>query len=99
MTRRQNEYASFSLDEKQAQEFAGSEDVENEVERRQDKRLLKEAMAQLDKRERDILCGYFFKGLSLRRLAEKYDVSHTKIGNEINDTLSKLRQYITDKKE
>lgn len=99
MNRTQRRVALFSLDEEQPQEVAGNENVEETVEHHQDVLLLRKAIGQLSQREQSIIIDYFFNDFSLRSLAKKYGESHTKISSEIKDTLSKLRQYITDKKE
>lgn len=99
MNRRQDKYVSFSLDDEQAQEVADSVSVEETVERKQEILLLRKAIKQLNVREQGIIIDYFFGNFSLRSLAEKYGVSHTKISSEVNEALAKLRQYITDKIE
>ncbi|MDE6519998.1 MAG: hypothetical protein K2K91_05995 [Ruminococcus sp.] len=59
--------------------------------------LLRRVIRKLNAREQGIIIDYFFNDFSLRNLAKKYGTSHTKISSEINDVLSKLKQYITDK--
>lgn len=97
LKRKRDEYVKFSLDDERTQDFANEENVEELVERQQEVTKLRKAIRHLTAREQGIVIDYFFNDFSLRSLAKKYGTSHTKINCEINEALSKLRQYITDK--
>ena len=99
LNERQWEHTSYSLDEENAPEAIADNDTENEVERQQEIRKLRQAIRLLTPREQGFIIDYFFNGFSLRKLELKYGTSHTKIGSEIREALSKLKQYITDKNE
>lgn len=96
---REREHTSYSLDDENAPEAVAENDTENEVERQQEVRKLRQAIRQLTLREQGFIIDYFFNEFSLRELEQKYVTSHTKIRSEIAEALSKLRQYITTKKE
>lgn len=99
LKRKQDEYVKFSLDEEQAQDFTDGENIEELVEYKQTVTKLRQAIRHLTEREQGIVIDYFFNDFSLRRLAKKYGTSHTNIKSEIDEALSKLRQYITDKND
>lgn len=95
--RSQNKRTLFSIDDKDAPEIADKVNVEDDVERHEYVRLLRQAIRKLTLREQGFIIDYFFNDYSLRMLEKKYGTSHTKIDREIKTALSKLRQYITDK--
>lgn len=99
LNERQWEHTSYSLDDENAPEAAADDDTEAEVERKQEIRKLRQAIRRLSVREQGFIIDYFFNGYSLRKLEKKYGTSHSKIGSEIKEALSKLEQYITDKND
>ena len=58
--------------------------------------MLRHAIKTLTVREQGLIMDYFFNDYSLRTLAIKYGVSHTKIHSEIDFALSKLKDYIVN---
>ena len=96
LERRQAEYAKISLDDNSAYDIAAEDNTEETVEKKHEIAMLHHAIKTLTVREQGLIMDYFFNDYSLRTLAIKYGVSHTKIHSEIDFALSKLKDYIVN---
>ena len=96
LKRRQAEYEKISLDDNGAYDIAAADNTEETVEKEHEIAMLRHAIKTLTVREQGLIMDYFFNDYSLRTLAIKYGVSHTKIHSEIDFALSKLKDYIVN---
>ena len=84
------------LDDNGAYDIAAEDNTEETVEKEHEIAMLRHAIKTLTVREQGLIMDYFFNDYSLRTLAIKYGVSHTKIHSEIDFALSKLKDYIVN---
>ncbi|MCL2800009.1 MAG: sigma-70 family RNA polymerase sigma factor [Endomicrobia bacterium] len=60
----------------------------------QEKQLLLQAMATLNKKEQDIIALKFYSGLNNRQIAELTDLSESNVGTIINRGMNKIRVFL-----
>lgn len=70
--------------------------VEDDVCREEMLELLADAMEKLEERERDLIILRYYKGLNLRQIAERMDVSYAYVKIIQNKALGKLREFLPE---
>ncbi|MCL2485262.1 MAG: sigma-70 family RNA polymerase sigma factor [Endomicrobia bacterium] len=60
----------------------------------QEKQLLLQAMATLNKKEQDIIALKFYSGLNNRQIAELVNLSESNVGTIINRGMNKIRVFL-----
>jgi len=90
--KRENEYVSLST-----QNANNIEDkiIESEIDQER-KRLLREAVATLTERQKEILFLKYFEGFENREISEIMDISYQRVRNLLHETIEKIRTYRLD---
>lgn len=87
--RRENEYFGQPY-----QSYFNAEDkiIKSETDQER-KRLLREAVATLTERQREILFLKYFEGFENREIAEIMDLSYQRVRNLLHEAIVRLREY------
>lgn len=70
-------------------------DIEQEVARSEEKQILREAITELDERDRIVISLYYFEGLKLREIAEVLEVTESRVSQIRSRVLSDLRERLS----